>query len=69
MRYELSDYEWSVIKPMLPNNMWHERSYLKVGVPPSQRDRRHPQTPVADANSRLLVGPSFDVEKYSINVV
>jgi hypothetical protein len=20
MRYELSDYEWSVIKPMLPNN-------------------------------------------------
>jgi hypothetical protein len=35
----------------------HERSYLKVGVPPSQRDRRHPQTPLADANSRLLVGP------------
>ena len=35
----------------------HERSYLERGVPPSPRDRRHPQTPMAVANSRLLVEP------------
>ena len=57
MRYELSDYEWSVIKPMLPNKHAARTLLSQGGVPPSPRDRRHPQTPVADANSRLLVGP------------
>jgi transposase len=35
MRYELSDYEWSVIKPMLPNK---PRGIPRVGVVTLSRD-------------------------------
>ena len=58
MRYELSDYEWSVTKPMLPNKPRGTNAPdLERGVPPSPRDRRHPQTPMAVANSCLPVEP------------
>ena len=37
MRYELSDHEWTAIKPMLPNK---PRGVLRVNVGPVRRVQR-----------------------------
>jgi hypothetical protein len=60
MRYELSDYEWTAIKPMLPNKprgvpRVNDRRVLSLKVP--DIDTLFPPTPNRQRRDRLAAVP------------
>ena len=57
MRYELSDYEWSVIKPMLPNKPRGTNASISRGRPSLTERPSSSSNTMAVANSCLLVEP------------
>jgi hypothetical protein len=72
LRYELSDYEWTAIKPMIPNKpngAWRDRCLLSLALghfpaPPfAENERSCPRQPLLEwkesADPADLIGSAF----------